>query len=83
MNVPSSYSLGIIGRYVAEIAKTEEQPIDVIAPQLTDEYLSSNTGLPVSTVRAARQQLSGFASLGKLEINSSIDLKPPKGGSSI
>jgi hypothetical protein len=81
MNVPWSSIVGTIGRYVAEIAKTEELPIDVIASKLTDEYLSSNTGLPISTVRAVREKVSGFASLGKFEIKASINLKPKTGSS--
>jgi len=75
MSVPWSSLVGKIGRYVAEIAKTEDEPIDAIASKLTDEYLSSNTGLPISAVRAARLKLSGFKSLDKLKINSSINLK--------
>ena len=53
--VPSD--LKLVSRYVNEVARTEEQPEQVILNQLSDEDVSGNTGLRTSVVRLARQEL--------------------------
>jgi hypothetical protein len=78
----SSSALNIIGRYVDEISKTEEQPREVILSQLSDDFLSANTGLPISAVRAARMEPSALAASEQLEFEAAVDFDPPNEESS-
>jgi hypothetical protein len=78
----SSAALNIIGRYVDEISKTEEQPREVILSRLSDEFLSANTGLPISAVRAARMEPAALAASEQLEFDAAVDFDPPKEESS-
>jgi hypothetical protein len=59
---------------VDEISKTEEQPKDVI---LSDEFLSANTGLPISAVRVARMEPAALAASEQLEFEAAVDFDPP------
>jgi hypothetical protein len=55
--------LGIVSRYLREVAQTEEQPEEVILNQFSDEDVSANTGLRTSVVRLARQMWTGAWSM--------------------
>ena len=78
----SSSALNIIGRYVDEISKTEEQPREFVLSRLSDEFLSANTGLPISAVRAARMEPAALAASEQLEFEAAVDFDPPKEESS-
>jgi hypothetical protein len=78
----SSSALNIIGRYVDEISKTEERPREDILRQLSDEFLSANTGLPISAVRAARMEPAALAISEEQEFTAATDFDPPKEESS-
>jgi len=79
---PLSSASNIIGRYVDEISKTEERPPEVILSQLSDEFLSANTGLPISTVHAARMEPAALEASEQLEFDAAVDFDPPKEESS-
>jgi hypothetical protein len=79
---PSSSASNIIGRYIDEISKTEEQPRDLVLSKLSDEFLSANTGLPISAVRAARMEPAALELSEQREFDAAIDFDPPKEQSS-
>jgi hypothetical protein len=65
-------ALGIVSKYLDEVSKTEEQPKDAVLSQLSDEDLSSNTGLRASVVKLARQALMSTPSSTIEDLRGSI-----------